>query len=345
MNRKDMKKVKKKKKRPILRRILGLFLLLFIGVGLYIGYVFYQTMDAANDSYDDLGRDKSKLRDYAVNISNDPVSILLLGVEDYSSGGKGGRSDTLMVATFNPEDQTMKLLSIPRDTRVEIPEEGLDKINHSFSKGGKELTIETVEDFLEIPIDYYATVNFDGFKNIVDIVGGITVNVPFDFTQNSDDRKAEVLEFYEGPMELDGRYALAYARMRMQDPNNDIGRNERQQEVVKAVIKEVASAGTLFKVDQLTDEVGKNIETNMKVSELLGFYQKYSNFSTSNIETIKLDGVGQKIDGVSYWLPEEESVIETQDILKSHLGMQTSGLSSGDTEPTDEFDSTSSSEQ
>ncbi len=338
-----MKRVKKKKKRPILRRLFFLALVLLIGVGLYVGYVFYQTLEAANNSYDDLGREKSKLRDNAVSISNDPVSILLLGVEDYSSGGKGGRSDTLMVATFNPADQTMKLLSIPRDTRVEVPGEGLDKINHSFSKGGKELTIETVEDFLEIPIDYYATVNFDGFKNIVDIVGGITVDVPFDFEQNSDDPKAEKLQFFEGPMELNGRYALAYARMRLQDPNNDIGRNERQQQVVKAIIDEIASAGTLLKVDQLTDEVGKNVETNMKVSELLGFYQKYSGFSTSNIETIKLDGVGEYIGGVSYWLPEEESIIKVQDELKGHLGITLTD-SSEETDTTDGFDTSAASQ-
>jgi len=344
MNRNEMKRVKKKKKRPILRRLLFLALVLLIGIGSYVGYVFYQTLEAANNSYDDLGREKSKLRDSAVSISNDPVSILLLGVEDYSSGGKGGRSDTLMVATFNPEDQSMKLLSIPRDSRVEIPGEGLDKINHSFSKGGKELTIETVEDFLEIPIDYYATVNFDGFKNIVDIVGGITVDVPFDFEQNSDDRKAEKLQFEEGPMELDGRYALAYARMRLVDPENDIGRNARQQQVVKAIIDKIASAGTLLKVDQLTEEVGKNVETNMKVSELLGFYQKYSGFNTNNIETIKLDGVGEKINGISYWLPEEESVIEIQDELKSHLGITVTDSSDETSTTTDDFDASAASE-
>ncbi|MGM0876444.1 MAG: LCP family protein [Bacillota bacterium] len=343
MNRKQMKNVKKKKKRPILRRILFFALLLFLFVGVYLGYVFYQTLEAANNSYDDLGRDKSKLRDYAVSISNDPVSILLLGVENYSSGGKGGRSDTLMVATFNPADQTMKLLSIPRDSRVEIPGEGLDKINHSFSQGGKELAIETVEDFLDIPIDYYATVNFDGFKNIVDIVGGITVDVPFDFTQNSDDPKAEKLEFFEGPMELDGRYALAYARMRLQDPNNDIGRNERQQQVVKAIIDEIASAGTLFKVDQLTDEVGKNVETNMKVSELLGFYQKYSGFNTNKIETLTLDGVGEYINGTSYWIPEEESVEAIQDELQTHLDIQKTGVAD-ESESIDEFDATAPEE-
>src|SRR5690606_29541403 len=110
--------------------------------------------------------------------------------------------------------------------------------------GGKRMTIETVEQFLDIPIDYYATVNFEAFKNIVDVLGGITVDVPFDFQQNSDDRVAEKLQFYEGEMELDGRYALAYARMRMEDPRGDIGRNERQQQVIEAIIDKALSPAT-----------------------------------------------------------------------------------------------------
>ncbi|MGD6794213.1 LCP family protein [Metabacillus indicus] len=324
MNRQEVKKIKKKKKKSIFKRILFLFFILFLAVGGYAGYVFYQTYQAANNSYDDLGRDKSKLRDEAVTISNDPVSILLLGVEDYSSGGKGGRADTLMVATFNPKDQTMKLLSLPRDTRVNIPgKESKRKINSAYSSGGKELTIETVEDFLDIPIDYYATVNFEGFKNIIDIVGGITVDVPFDFEQNSDDPKAELLEFKEGPMEMDGRYALAYARMRMADPNNDIGRNERQQQVVKEVINEIVSAGTLLKVDQLTNEVGENVETNMRMSELLGFYKKYNNFNTNKIETVKLEGVGEYVGNVAYWIPDDTSLANIQIELKKHLELET----------------------
>ncbi|MGP1910030.1 LCP family protein [Metabacillus sp. JX24] len=324
MNRQEVKKIKKKKKKSIFKRILFLFFILFLAVGGYAGYVFYQTYQAANNSYDDLGRDKSKLRDEAVTISNDPVSILLLGVEDYSSGGKGGRADTLMVATFNPKDQTMKLLSLPRDTRVNIPgKETKRKINSAYSSGGKELTIETVEDFLDIPIDYYATVNFEGFKNIIDIVGGITVDVPFDFEQNSDDPKAELLEFKEGPMEMDGRYALAYARMRMVDPNNDIGRNERQQQVVKEVINEIVSAGTLLKVDQLTNEVGENVETNMRMSELLGFYKKYNKFNTDKIETVKLEGVGEYVGNVAYWIPDDTSLANIQIELKKHLELET----------------------
>ncbi|MBN8193771.1 LCP family protein [Bacillus sp. NTK074B] len=320
MYRQDIKSYKRRKKRKILKRV---FLLLFIAiafVGSILGYLMFQSYQAASDTYDDFGRDKSKMRDEAVTILEDPVSILIMGIEDYSSGGHNGRSDTLMVATFNPDDGKMQLLSIPRDTLVDIADMDVKtKINAAYAYGGKENTIETVENFLDIPIDYYVTVNFDAFKNIVDVLGGITVDVPFNFTQNSDDRVAEKLEFTEGPMDLDGREALAYARMRLQDPMGDLGRNERQKQVVESVIDELASAKTLLKVDELSKEVGKNIETNLKVSDGLAFYRKYSDFNSSNIDTLKLEGTPEYIDGISYFVPDEEELVNLQDELKSHL--------------------------
>ncbi|MCM3741825.1 LCP family protein [Oceanobacillus luteolus] len=311
---------RKRKKVRRLRVFLFVVLLLLIGVVGIGGYLAVQTMQAASESYDDLGREKSDLREEAVSISNDPVSVLLMGIEDYQSEGDHGRTDTLMVATFNPDDENLKLVSIPRDTLVEIAGRGHeDKINHAHAYGGKKMTIETVENFLDIPIDYYATVNFDAFKNIIDILGGVTVDVPFNFEQNSDDRKAEKLQFYEGEMELDGRHALAYARMRMSDPRGDIGRNERQQEVIEAIIDKTLSLGTISKVDDLVQEVGNNVETNLRVSEGLAFVKKYSNFRTSNIEKLNVETYPTRINGVSYQIPEEESLHELRAELKDHL--------------------------
>jgi polyisoprenyl-teichoic acid--peptidoglycan teichoic acid transferase len=313
-------KRKQKKKRKVIRRIFLMLFLLTALVGSYLAYQMFESYKAASGTYDDLGRDKSKMRDEAVTILEDPVSILIMGIEDYSSGGQNGRSDTLMVATFNPDKGTMQLLSIPRDTLTEIAGEGYEtKINHAYAKGGKEKTIETVENFLDIPIDYYATVNFKAFKDVVDVLGGITVDVPFDFTQNSDDRVAEELVFEEGPMRLDGREALAFARMRLQDPMGDIGRNERQKQVVQAVIDELASAKTLLKIDELSKKVGENVETNLKVSDAVAFYTKYSNFNSSKINTLKLEGTSEYIEGVSYFIPDEYELMELQDKLKRHL--------------------------
>lgn len=317
----ERKKVKRKRR---LRTSFIIFLIIFLSVVGFAVYLTMQTYQAASDSYNDLGgREKSNLRDQAVSISDDPVSVLLMGVEDYSSGGENGRTDTLMVATFNPKDEKLKLLSIPRDTLVDIAGRGTqDKITHAHVYGGKQMTIETVENFLDIPIDYYAAVNFETFKNIVDILGGITVDVPFDFYQNSDDRIAEKLRFYEGEMELDGRYALAYARMRKQDPRGDIGRNERQQEVVTAIIKESLSLGTITKIDDLAKEFGKNVETNMKVSEGLSFLKEYSDFRTSNIDKLTLETYGDMINGVSYQIADEASLAEVQAELKEHLEIE-----------------------
>lgn len=311
---------RKKKKVRRLRVFLFIVLLLFLGIVGFGGYLAVQTMQAASESYDDLGREKSELREEAVSISNDPVSILLMGIEDYQSEGDLGRTDTLIVATFNPNDEKLKLVSIPRDTMVEIVGRGYeDKINHAHAFGGKTMTIDTVENFLGIPIDYYATVNFDAFKNIIDILGGITVNVPFDFQQNSDDRKAEKLQFYEGEMQLDGRYALAYARMRYEDPRGDIGRNERQQEVIESIIDKALSVGTITKVDDLVQEIGNNVETNLKIGEGLGFAKQYAGFSTSNIEKLNVKTYPTKINGVSYQIPDEDSLYEIQAELKDHL--------------------------
>lgn len=318
MNRKQYRERRKKKRRlkkiPV---IITVIVLMFVGYGSYLAY---QTLQAASDSYDDLGREKSELRDKEVTISNDPVSILIMGVEDYASEYDRGRTDTLMVATFNPDDKRLQLLSIPRDTKVEIVgKDMVDKINHAYAYGGKEMTIETVENFLDIPIDYYATVNFEAFKNIVDILGGITVDVPFDFEQNSDDRVAEKLQFYEGEMELDGRHALAYARMRMSDPLGDIGRNQRQQQVIKAIIDKALSPGTVTKIDDLVNEVGRNVETNMRISEGLAFLKKYSDFDVSNIEQIKLETHSEMINGIHYQVPNYDSLEEVKYKLKAHL--------------------------
>ncbi|QKY70407.1 LCP family protein [Lentibacillus sp. CBA3610] len=322
----EIRKQKKKKRR---RRILYPLLIIFLLMTGGVGYMIVQTYTAASESYDDLDREKSDLRDEAVSVSDDPISILLLGVEDYSTNGDNGRTDTMMVATFNPDNEKLQLLSLPRDTMVEIADRGTqEKIAHAHAYGGKEMAIKTVEQFLDIPIDYYAAVNFDAFTNVVDILGGIEVDVPFDFTQRTIRESGnEDLQFTEGPMQLNGEEALAFARMRKQDPRGDIGRNERQQQVIEAIIDKATSLSTVTKVDDLAQEVGSNVKTNMKISEGLGFYREYSDFSTSNIEKLSYDTQTQTINGIDYEIPNEQSLAEVKAILQQHLGLDTSANS------------------
>lgn len=334
MNRKQMRKVKKKRRRPLLRRLLFLCLLLIIGIGAYAGYLSFKTIQAANESYEELDRGtKSKLREVEVSTAKDPISILLLGVEDYSSGGKQGRTDTIIVATLNPEQGTMKMISIPRDTRVYVESEGKeDKINHAYVFDGKDGTIDAVEELLDIPIDYYAEVNFNGFKEIIDEIGGVTVDVPFDFWEKSDVDN-EKIYFTEGEMTLNGEEALAFARMRKQDPMGDFGRNERQQQIISASIDSLMSPNNLLKLDKITDHIAQNVETNMRLSEALGIQQKYKSFNSDRIEKLKVEGVDEYIGGIYYFVPLDEEMQELQNTLKVHLGIM-EDTSSTDTEDT-----------
>ncbi|WP_328701031.1 LCP family glycopolymer transferase [Aquibacillus kalidii] len=318
MKRKELKK-KIKRKGLLKKVIISFFLLVVILLG-GGGYLYFQAYKATSASFDDLGgREKSDLRVETVSIDKDPISVLLLGIEDYSSGGSNGRSDSIIVLTFNQEQKSLKMLSIPRDSFVTIAGRGIeDKINHSYAFGGPEMTIETVEDLLNIPIDYYATVNFEGFKNVVDIVGGVTVDVPFDFSEDSDDHTGK-LYYTEGEMLLNGKEALGYARMRKQDPLGDIGRGDRQKQVVKAVIDKLTSASTVFKIDDLSDEYGENVISNMKLKEIFNFYKEYKDFNTSNIEQLKIEGSNGNIDGIYYYMLDEQSLTNISNTLREHL--------------------------
>ena len=322
MKRLAVRKTKKKRK---LRKLTLFILILFIGVISFGGYKIFETYNAASKSYNDLGREKSDLRDQTVTISKDPVSVLLMGIEDYSTDGANGRTDSLMLITFNPKDERMKLLSIPRDTYVDIVGHGTtDKINHAHAFGGKKMTIDTVENFLDIPVDYYAAVDFDAFINIIDILGGITVDVPFDFEEKTMAPGSRWVEFHEGPMEVDGEEALAFARMRKMDPNGDKGRAERQQEIIKAIVDKATSLSSIAKIDEIAKEIGNSIETNLHISEGLGFYKAYPNFSPSNIDQISYESHSERINGVVYEIVEQESVEEVKEILRDHLELKDS---------------------
>ncbi|WP_042350853.1 LCP family protein [Bacillus massiliigorillae] len=310
--------VKKKKKRW--RKVLLFFMVIILAIAGYGAYVVYEATKAANDSYVQLSRgEKSKLRNKAVQFGKEPVSILLLGVEDYASGGKGGRTDSIMVATFNPESKSMKLMSIPRDTRVYIPSKDKKaKINSAYNNG-KESTIETVEDFLDIPIDFYATVNFEGFKEIIDEIGGVTVDVPFDFWEYTDTFPRKKLYYKEGKQKLNGEEALGYTRMRKRDPNGDFGRADRQKEVVKAAFDALITPKNLLKVDDIAKHVGDNVETNLKVTDLLAFTTKFKGFTSQDIKTLTLEGEGDSSLGTWYFMPDQDALEKTKKELQDHL--------------------------
>lgn len=168
--------------KKVLFWVLGILGVCIIGAGTYTYNIYSSVTNTLDKVHKPLDRNHSKKRTEEVKIADSkPVSILLIGAAERA--GDQGRSASLMVITLNPKNKSMKLLSIPRDAYTEIVGKGKkDKINHAYAFGGINMSVDTVENFLDMPIDYYIEVNMEGFKEIVDAVGGVDMKNDLEFT-------------------------------------------------------------------------------------------------------------------------------------------------------------------
>ena len=307
-----MRTDKKRKKGKTWLKVTGIILLLLlIGAGGYAYYIFNSLTNAVDTMHQPIERGKSEKRPEGITLNQqDPFSILLLGVDERE--GDRGRSDTMIVLTVNPNQNSMKMLSIPRDTRTEIVGRGTeDKINHAYAFGGEEMSMNTVENLLDIPIDYYVRVNMEGFKDLVNAVGGIQVNNNLAFSNGGHN-------FTKGQINLNGDQALSFVRMRYDDPRGDFGRQERQRQVISGVIKRGASFGSLTKFDDIFAALGKNVRTNLTFDEMYDIQKNYKN-ATGSIDQLQMTGQGTKIGGIYYQIVSDEEVQKVQTELKTHL--------------------------
>ncbi|VEF49583.1 membrane-bound protein transcriptional regulator LytR [Bacillus freudenreichii] len=303
----------KKKKRTWLKVVLLLILISIVGVGAYGYSIFHNLQKTAKSVHAPLDREPVVERPSELDMKKkEPFSVLMLGV-DQRAGDKG-RSDTMIVITVNPWKKSMEMLSIPRDTRVEIVGKGInDKINHSYAFGGIEMSMDTVEKYLDIPIDYYVKMNMEGFEEIVDSVGGVTVNNDLDFAVSG-------TQFPKGEVALNGEEALKYSRMRKEDPRGDFGRQLRQRQIIQGVIKKGANVSTLWNYNDILGAVGNNVETNISFDEMKSIQKNYGE-ARHQVEQIQIDGSGAKIDGIWYYIVPEEERASIQSRLKEHLGL------------------------
>ncbi|MEG0258840.1 MAG: LCP family protein [Lysinibacillus sp.] len=322
MKRSNQRKQKRKSSKAslIIKITLLLAASLVICVTAYGVVLTKQAEHAANQAHEELGRDVSSLRDEKVKPITDNVSVLFVGVDDSEGRGQGAensRSDALILATLNNKTKTVKMLSIPRDSYVHIPSKGYeDKITHAHLDGTL-ATIETVENLLDIPIDYYVRMNFNAFIDVVDALGGIKAEVPYAMLEKDEfDRNA--INLQPGLQTLNGRETLALARTRKLD--SDIERGKRQQEIMKAIIKQAASVGALTKYDDVIKAVGDNMKTDMTFNEMKSF-MSYITKGIPRIDTLTLEGDDDMSTGTYYYKLDEESVEETSTILQNHLGI------------------------
>ncbi len=335
MKRKEYQTVSHKpsKKSLILKISIMLVASMLISLTAYGLYLHKKAEIAAGNAYETIGdRNKSELREEAVQPLDDNVSILFVGIDDSAQRDQGtsnSRSDALMLATLNNKSKTVKLVSIPRDSLVYIPELGYeDKITHAHANGGTRVSIETVEDLLEVPVDYYVRMNFDAFIDVVDALGGIEANVPYSINEKDAFDKNSI-KLLPGYQHLDGAETLALARTRKKD--NDIERGKRQQMILQAIMKEASSASSFTKYGDVIDAVGDNMKTDMSFDEMKSFFE-YIKDGAPRVDTFTLEGSDDMSTGTYYWLLDQESLEETRDILKSHLGIDDSSSSFSDSE-------------
>ena len=321
MARKQAKKNKRRKRR--IKTIIIFFLLI---VGLGIGYGWHmvnQAMSTIDDSFVDDGRENgSDLRKEEIDTDKDNVSILFIGVD--RGGGRSvenvnGLSDTLILATFNKEEHSVKMVTIPRDSYVYLPlRDTHTKINHAHSYDGTKGAILTVENLFDIPVDYYAKINFDAFIDVVDALGGIDVEVPYEMYEMDSHDTKNAIHLLPGEQRLNGEEALALARTRKYD--SDIERGKRQQEIIKSIFDRALSVNAVLNYNRLLSAVGDNMATDVSSKDMknLSTYLLDKDF---NIETLTLKGSDMTTD-LYYYKLDETHLEQVKRELKNHLKLE-----------------------
>ncbi|MUV36806.1 Transcriptional regulator LytR [Lentibacillus sp. JNUCC-1] len=306
LKRSEYKKKKGLKKRWVIIPVV-VVLTLLLGTGVYGYSLLSKAKDTVNTKMHepiesiDLTKTKKKVK------ASEPLNVLLLGVD--ARGADKGRSDALMVLSLDPQNDAMQIVSIPRDTRTMIAGKGFqDKINHAYAFGGADMSVATVEDFLDIDLDYYVRLNMEGLQELVDEIGPITV-------QNNIAWKDGKYDFPKGDVTMDGAKTMSYVRMRKQDPAGDFGRTERQRNVIEAIVDTGATAGSVTKIHNMIDILGNNMSTNMDFDDMKKMFSGYKN-TRKHMNSYMMQGQGTKIDGIYYMNVADDEIAKVHDMLK-----------------------------
>ncbi|WP_442604030.1 LCP family protein [Paenibacillus sp. KN14-4R] len=289
------------KTRKVLWIILATLLVAVISAGSFAGYLYFkgnQILDKISVSGSDSTGKEVTTTDVA---PAKPITLLLMGV-DYRKETSSMNSDVIMVASLNPETKSATIVSLPRDFQMKPKDNNLQsrKANYyyphfylqdkltAFSN-----TKKLFSDFLQVPIDAAVTIDFDGFRKVIDELGGIDANVSMDM-RYVDEEDGTNINLRKGQQKLNGKQALDYVRYRKSnmgtEGTTDYDRNLRQQEVMNQVLEKVMSLGGVMKLGQLMDVAGDSIRTDIPSKHLVGFFQKYIGIDRSKIDYISLEG-------------------------------------------------------
>lgn len=309
--------------KKILLMFFSLLAVTTIGIAAYGLTILNQSTNTLSKTYKGIGDENNVIAE------NKPMTILLMGV-DTGSGSREdqwvGNSDTMILVTVNPQTRETTIMSLERDILTNITQDGETvqaKLNAAYAQGGVELAIKTIQDLMNIHIDRYAMINMKGLVQLVDKVGGITVNNPFDFDISIEENEPEyTAKIPPGRQEIDGEQALVYSRMRYQDPEGDYGRQKRQREVIEKIIKKVLTLDGLSNYQGIIEAVSDNMQTNISLDtnnlmHLMGYRD-----ALKNIRMEQLKGEDATLaDGGSYQIVTSEHLLKMQNVLRKSLGL------------------------
>ena len=253
------------------------------------------------------------------------VNILLLGVDE-----GGMRSDTIMLASLNGKTGKLNVMSIPRDTRVRVGNYyqkinaaigiGAQEVRKGNIKEPEELTVQKVKLLTGMPIHYFMSIDFDGFKEVIDALGGVEFDVPFRMKYDDPVQNLHI-DLQPGLQVLDGEAAHDFVRFRKGNAGypgyamGDLGRIEAQQAFIKALIQQKVNAKYLLKADELFDVVVRNVRTNYTAKDLIRHLGAISKVDSELMTMYQLPGAAQTIGGVSYFLCDERATQELVDTV------------------------------
>ncbi len=302
---------RKRRRSPCLPWFLGVTAIVFFLAFLVLNY-FYGVFTKFNSNpFTGISR-----AGVSVDLSQ-RTNIFLVGV-DAPSLKEPARSDTMIVMSFEPKTEKLYMLSIPRDSRVEIPGSGMDKINaannSAYAEGfGTQKLIETVERLLDIKINAYIKTNFRGFVKIIDILGGIDLLIEKDMIYY-DPVDHYKIDLKKGTTHLNGSMALQYVRFRSDSADYQIrdglpsGRVGRQSKFIKALFKQVVAPKNWLKLGQVMEAAADAIETDLSPSLILRFAMLVRNIKPENIIVLTFPGKDEYINKISFFIPNLEKI-------------------------------------
>lgn len=258
-----------------------------------------------------------------------PMNILIMGIEPVSGSVDGspesfsGKSDTMLLVRLNPSSKSMRVLSIPRDTMIAIPEKGLTKVSDANAQGGPVLAARVVSRTLNnAPIDRYVRISTSGFRELVDQLGGVEVFVP-QAMEYKDSSSNLSINLVSGWQTLNGEQASQFARFR-EPGQGDLARVQRQQALVTALLQRLNSPTVLPRLPQLTRIMRKYFDTNLKIEEMMALVNFSVNIERDNFQMTMLPGTFSRFsqDPNSYWL----NMTGQQSLLNNYVGVDVPGL-------------------